>query len=485
MATSVNDDFRDVTASLISSDSDQDVSKAHDEDKFKPRKASFGLSVFNLMNAVLGSGILGLSYAMSESGIVLFSILLVTVAMVAAYSLHLLLKMCAVTQVKSYEDIGQIALKRTGKFLAAFAILLQNIGAMSSYLFIVKNELPHVIRTFMKAPPHVDGWYLNGDYLVLLMVLIIITPLALLPNIGFLGYTSGFSVLCMVFFTTVVILKKFSFPCPIPTEDWSNVTATNLTQEYLLSNSTWVSPAVVTIATAFVPTTSTNSTPSDDGDCEPKLFSLSLNTAYAVPTMAFSFVCHTAVLPIYEEIKRPSKARMQSVVNITILICFTLYLLSALFGYLTFYGNVSTELLEGYTLYNRHDILMLIVRLAVLFSVTLTVPLLHFPARKALTVLIAGNKPFSCLRHCLLTAFLITLITVLALFVPDIKEVFGFAGATSSTALVFILPAIFYLRIGKEPFKSREKIMALCLFILGICVFLLSLTLIVIGWATG
>ncbi|XP_035513304.1 sodium-coupled neutral amino acid transporter 3-like [Morone saxatilis] len=35
-------------------------------------KTSFGMSVFNLSNAIMGSGILGLSYAMSNTGIVLF-----------------------------------------------------------------------------------------------------------------------------------------------------------------------------------------------------------------------------------------------------------------------------------------------------------------------------------------------------------------------------------------------------------------------------
>lgn len=34
--------------------------------------AGFALSVFNLMNAILGSGILGLSYAMAQLGVVGF-----------------------------------------------------------------------------------------------------------------------------------------------------------------------------------------------------------------------------------------------------------------------------------------------------------------------------------------------------------------------------------------------------------------------------
>ncbi|MED6249100.1 hypothetical protein ATANTOWER_009278 [Ataeniobius toweri] len=48
------------------------------EDKKTPRftdfegKTSFGMSVFNLGNAIMGSGILGLAYAMANTGVVLF-----------------------------------------------------------------------------------------------------------------------------------------------------------------------------------------------------------------------------------------------------------------------------------------------------------------------------------------------------------------------------------------------------------------------------
>ncbi|KAI4554427.1 hypothetical protein MJG53_019726 [Ovis ammon polii x Ovis aries] len=35
-------------------------------------KTSFGMSVFNLSNAIMGSGILGLAYAMAHTGILLF-----------------------------------------------------------------------------------------------------------------------------------------------------------------------------------------------------------------------------------------------------------------------------------------------------------------------------------------------------------------------------------------------------------------------------
>ncbi|MEQ2281210.1 hypothetical protein AMECASPLE_028006 [Ameca splendens] len=112
-------------------------------------KTSFGMSVFNLSNAIMGSGILGLAYAMSNTGIVLFLILLTCIACLSCYSIHLLLCSAGVVGIRAYEQLGQRAFGHPGKILAAVIITLHNIGAMSSYLFIVKYELPLVIQAFL------------------------------------------------------------------------------------------------------------------------------------------------------------------------------------------------------------------------------------------------------------------------------------------------------------------------------------------------
>ncbi|KAG7269896.1 hypothetical protein CRUP_032901, partial [Coryphaenoides rupestris] len=65
-------------------------------------KTSFGMSIFNLSNAIMGSGILGLAFAMSNTGIVLFIILLVAIAILSAYSIHLLLKSAGVVGYLGY-----------------------------------------------------------------------------------------------------------------------------------------------------------------------------------------------------------------------------------------------------------------------------------------------------------------------------------------------------------------------------------------------
>uniref|UniRef100_S4RI69 Amino acid transporter transmembrane domain-containing protein n=1 Tax=Petromyzon marinus TaxID=7757 RepID=S4RI69_PETMA len=49
-------------------------SKKHQNYQWKVHegKTSYGMSIFNLSNAIMGSGILGLSYAMANTGIILF-----------------------------------------------------------------------------------------------------------------------------------------------------------------------------------------------------------------------------------------------------------------------------------------------------------------------------------------------------------------------------------------------------------------------------
>ncbi|XP_070094965.1 sodium-coupled neutral amino acid transporter 3 isoform X2 [Equus przewalskii] len=405
-------------------------------------KTSFGMSVFNLSNAIMGSGILGLAYAMANTGIILFLFLLTAIALLSSYSIHLLLKSSGIVGIRAYEQLGYRAFGMPGKLAAALAITLQNIGAMSSYLYIIKSELPLVIRAFLNLQDHTSDWYVNGNYLVILVSVIVILPLALMRQLGYLGYSSGFSLSCMVFFLIAVIYKKFHVPCPLPpnSNTTGNVSLTEVIKEE-------VPLEVETEAAAF---------------CTPSYFTLNIQTAYTIPIMAFAFVCHPEVLPIYTELKDPSKRKMQHISNLSIAVMYVMYFLAALFGYLTFYDGVESELLHTYNKVDPFDVLILCVRVAVLTAVTLTVPIVLFPVRRAIQQMLFQSQEFSWLRHTLIATSLLICINLLVIFAPTILGIFGIIGATSAPCLIFIFPAIFYFRIvptEKEPARSTPKIL--------------------------
>uniref|UniRef100_A0A4W3J673 Sodium-coupled neutral amino acid symporter 2 n=1 Tax=Callorhinchus milii TaxID=7868 RepID=A0A4W3J673_CALMI len=397
-----------------------------------PGNTSFGISAFNLSNAIMGSGILGLAYAMANTGIVLFVILLSAVSIFSLYSVHLLLKTSKEGGSLLYEQLGQRAFGMPGKVAASVSITMQNFGAMSSYLYIVKYELPLVILAFLNLTENTGHWYLNGDWLVIIVSIVLILPLSLLKNLGYLGYTSGLSLLCMVFFMIVVSIKDF--------------------EKYVIFLLTFV-------------------------------FCFAFQTVYAVPILTFAFVCHPAVLPIYEELKDRSRKKMQRVANVSFLGIFVMYLLAAVFGYLTFYGHVEPELLHTYSKVYKFDTVLLVVRLAVLMAVTLTVPVVLFPIRTSVQQLLFPSKEFNWVRHSLITVIILGLANCLVIFVPTIRDIFGFMGASAAAMLIFILPSAFYIKlVKKESMKSVQKIGALIFLICGIFVMISSMTLIILDW---
>lgn len=127
----------------------------------------------------------------------------------------------------------------------------------------------------------------------------------------------------------------------------------------------------------------------------------------------------------------------------------------------------------------------------------------HLPKiRSSITQLLWAGKEFSWWRHCCITIALLAFTNVLVIFVPTIRDIFGFigkyllvrpssfshfrksspslmrvclpvyeylfpwffsTGASAAAMLIFILPSAFYIKlVKKEPMKSVQKI--------GVCI---------------
>ncbi|KAM4036123.1 sodium-coupled neutral amino acid symporter 1 [Anomaloglossus baeobatrachus] len=415
-------------------------------DDYSPGTTSIGMSVFNLSNAIMGSGILGLAFALANTGIALFVVLLISVTLLSIYSINLLLKCSQETGCMVYEKLGEQIYGTPGRFLVFGSTTLQNTGAMLSYLFIVKNELPNVIKFLIGMEDTSSPWYLDGRFLLVVVTIGIILPLCLLKNLGYLGYTSGFSLTCMFFFLVVVIYNKFKIPCPIH------------------NNGTTHNPQNISV----------------EEQCTPKFFTFNSQTAYALPTLAFAFVCHPSVLPIYSELRDRSQKKMQLVSQVSFFAMFLMYLLTAIFGYLTFYDEVESELLATYK--DKKDILLLTVRLAVIIAVILTVPVLFFTVRSSLFELARKTK-YKFWQHLLVTIVLLILIDLLVIFIPAMKDIFGAIGATSANMLIFILPSILYLKITQgNDALSKERFWACAFFVLGVLFSGISIPLVIYDW---
>ena len=91
----------------------------------------------NLLNTIIGSGVLGLPYAVGYSGLVLGIILIIFFGALNIFSCHLL-TLCAakVSPPASFYNVTANSVPKL-TFMIDFAVALQSFGVCASYLIVI------------------------------------------------------------------------------------------------------------------------------------------------------------------------------------------------------------------------------------------------------------------------------------------------------------------------------------------------------------
>lgn len=98
----------------------------------------------NLINAIVGSGIVGIPYAIQQAGFVSGVFLVIACAFLTEKSLRLLIETAKHVHVPSYETVAEAAFGRYGFLFVAANMLIMAYGAMLSYLMIVKDTFSYI-----------------------------------------------------------------------------------------------------------------------------------------------------------------------------------------------------------------------------------------------------------------------------------------------------------------------------------------------------
>ena len=104
------------------------------------RKSSLLGCTANLINAIIGSGIVGIPYAIRNAGFVAGIVLIMGCAVLTDKSLRLLVATAKHVNAPSYETLAEAAFGRTWGFgFIAVNMFIMAYGAMLSYLMIIKD----------------------------------------------------------------------------------------------------------------------------------------------------------------------------------------------------------------------------------------------------------------------------------------------------------------------------------------------------------
>ncbi|MED6175839.1 hypothetical protein PIB30_082077 [Stylosanthes scabra] len=101
--------------------------------------ASFTGSVFNLSTTIIGAGIMALPATMKVLGLALGVAAIVVLALLAEYSLEVLMRFSKVGNAVTYSQVMEYAFGSVGRRLFQICIFVNNFGILVVYMIIIEN----------------------------------------------------------------------------------------------------------------------------------------------------------------------------------------------------------------------------------------------------------------------------------------------------------------------------------------------------------
>ncbi|RHY96770.1 hypothetical protein DYB35_008304, partial [Aphanomyces astaci] len=172
-------------------------------------------STITLTNTILGSGTLAVPYAIASSGYGVGVAVMVTIALLTQYSVHLLMlasDAAGNAAAKTYESLGHHTMGKWGTYLAEFTFIFGGFGTLTSY-FIFITDLFCVVFSVPKA---------YRAWVTVACTVLVILPLSLLRKLGKLRLSSLLATCAVgyvvtLFFTVYIVVQSSDHPIVVDT----------------------------------------------------------------------------------------------------------------------------------------------------------------------------------------------------------------------------------------------------------------------------
>ncbi|XP_060991475.1 putative sodium-coupled neutral amino acid transporter 11 isoform X3 [Dama dama] len=188
------------------------------EHKHKGKICRQSAAVFNVVNSIIGSGIIGLPYSMKQAGFPLGILLLFWVSYVTDFSLILLIKGAALSGTDTYQSLVNRTFGFPGYLLLSVLQFLYPFIAMISYNIITGDTLSKVFLRIPGVDP--ENLLIGRHFIIVLSTVVFTLPLSLYRDIAKLGKISLISTVLTTLILGIVVARVVSLGPHIPkTED--------------------------------------------------------------------------------------------------------------------------------------------------------------------------------------------------------------------------------------------------------------------------
>ncbi|KAL8681194.1 MAG: hypothetical protein Q9186_002651 [Xanthomendoza sp. 1 TL-2023] len=388
-------------------------------------QASWLSSVVNLLNTIVGAGVLAMPLALSRMGITFGVFVILWAGITAGFGLYLQTRCARYLErgSASFFALSQITYPNAAVIFDA-AIAIKCFGVGVSYLIIIGDLMPGVVQGFSQNAAGV-GFLVDRHFWVTGFMLIVI-PLSFLRRLDSLKYTSVIALISISYLAILVVAHfvkgdTMHHRGPIRVIRWESAVA----------------------------------------------------TLSSFPVIVFAYTCHQNMFSILNEIGSNTHFRTTSVVVASVGIAAFIYILVAVTGYLSFGNAVLGNIVS-------------ICKAAIVVLVLFSYPLQVHPCRASVDAVLkwrpirrpesAGSSPSRLVslipgakspargdgmgetRFAAITTAIIVLSYIVAMTVSSLEMVLAYVGSTGSTSISFILPGLFYYKISSPDSPHHQKL---------------------------
>ena len=399
-----------------SQESGFDTEEKKEEEIYAPKEIGFWTNLFNLLNCMLGAGILSIPSTFNDSGIIVSMFIMAFVAIITHYATVITLVLQHKVGGKGFDELALKILGKIGSWSLSAMIIIFNMGANLAYLVLGVDLI--------------TSWFGFGGIdvssslyraIITLVYGLCIPIAASIPRS--LSWLGSISTICVffIFFYMIAVFVKFGI---------------------FVSEGNEVGQRIIY------------------GKADIQLFS-------SISVYATAFSLPVCILPLISGYTPNIKKRNFSSF-LSLLLVFLVTAIPSIFAYLIWGENSEGNILNNWP---DKDVLMLIVRVGFFLIVSVSYPITHPAVACSVSQLIFHENDACALfgwRRALVLVISNGVPLIIGMFLPQMKPALEVAGALGGCLGNFLLPGIMWVLTSDKPKTHYTNILAILLAFFGV-----------------
>jgi amino acid permease len=361
-------------------------------------QANFSGSVFNLVNSIIGAGILSLPVTMSWAGAITVCLSIPLMGLLMYSTCIMMLSAGERVDAVSYNFVAKSAFGRAGSATVDVMTALGNFFTLTAYLVLIGDFGGQLFSLVL-------GYAATKAYIIITIGAVMCLPLALLHSLNSLRFVSFVAMLSVSFFLAVLF--------------------------YLYGTADSLPEAAVFRFDGFF---------------------------RSFPVILFAWSCQTSLFPIVAEMRADVRKRQNSVLIVGFAACLFFYFMVALFGYLLFGDSVADNVILSIATIEGAPLVPVLISYA--FVIITSYPVVNFSARLSVINLIWHDRRIVYSREAAVSVVTFVLAVALAASGISLGFVLSLTGSITGAVLSIVFPGLCFLKIVPSPqqwYKDYKK----------------------------